>query len=56
MQLTAGAGVVLDIRGGADHPHTVDLSADEIARIRGGQRVTKQSSTDAAHRHTVTFN
>lgn len=61
MQLTAGEGVVLDIRGNADHPHSVELSAGEIAQIEDRQRVTKSSSsnsspTTAAHQHTVTFN
>lgn len=55
-QLTAAAEVSLDIRGGADHPHTVALSAAEVTSIAGGQRVSKDSSTDASHSHTVTFN
>lgn len=55
-QLTAAAEVALDIRGASDHPHTVALSAAEVASIAGGQRISKESSTDAAHSHTVTFN
>lgn len=60
-QLTAGNGIVLQIRGSASHPHTVDLSAAEIGQIAAGQRVSKTSSTDASadfgtHAHTVTFN
>jgi hypothetical protein len=55
-QLTAAAEVTLDIRGGADHPHTVALSAAEVSSIAGGQRVSKESTTDASHSHTVTFN
>jgi hypothetical protein len=59
--LTAGNAVTLDIRGGADHPHTVVLSATEVVQIRDGQRVAKASSTDPSaafgvHQHTVTFN
>jgi hypothetical protein len=60
-QLSAGNMVSLDIRGEADHPHTVELSASEVVQIGNGQRVAKQSSTDASptfgtHLHTVTFN
>jgi hypothetical protein len=61
VELTAGSSVLVNIRGDADHPHTVDLSAAEVAQIRDGQRVSKTSSTDPSpafgtHLHTVTFN
>jgi hypothetical protein len=61
MELTAGNAVTLNIRGNADHPHSVDLTAAEVVQIRDGQRVTKTSSTDSSaafgiHEHTVTFN
>jgi hypothetical protein len=55
-QLTAGNALILDIQGQADHPHTVTLSTADIAAIAGNQRVSKESSTDAAHSHSVTFN
>lgn len=60
-ELTAGNAVTLDIRGNADHPHTVSLSATEVVQIRDGQRVSKISTTDPSaafgtHQHTVTFN
>jgi len=55
-QLTAGDALELDITGTSSHPHTVMLSADEIQQIGTGARVSKESSTDAAHSHTVTFN
>jgi hypothetical protein len=48
--------VDLDIRGGADHPHTVSLSADEVQQIADGQQVVKTSSTTQSHNHLVTFN
>lgn len=54
--LTAGNAVALDIRGQADHPHTVELSAAEVMQVAGGQRVSKSSSTEDLHAHTVTFN
>ena len=48
-QLTAGNAITLQIRGQASHPHTVDLSAAEIGQIAAGQRVSKESSTDASN-------
>ena len=61
VQLTAGNAVSIDIRGSADHPHTVTLSATEVGQIRDNQRVTTTTTTDASaafgtHAHTVTFN
>jgi hypothetical protein len=55
-QLTAANAIALDIRGQADHPHTVELTAGEIANIAANQRVSKVSSSEMAHAHTVTFN
>ena len=55
-QITAADDLELDITGTSSHPHTVTLSADEIQQIGTGARVSKESSTDASHSHTVTFN
>lgn len=55
-QLTAAGALKLDIKGAADHPHTVELSAAEVTAIAGGAKTSKESSTDASHSHTVTFN
>jgi len=55
-QLTAGNAVHLDIRGGADHPHTIDLTANQVMQIAARQRVSIESTTDAAHAHSVIFN
>ncbi len=54
-QLTAGASVMLTLMGGG-HTHTVTLDATEVVQIRNNQRVSKTSSTDSGHTHTVTFN
>lgn len=54
--LTAGGALSLDIQGSASHTHKVELSAADIAAIAGNQRVSRESSTDSAHSHTVTFN
>jgi hypothetical protein len=55
-QITAAGALSLNIQGGAAHPHTVTLSADEVRQIGARQQVTKASSTDNNHSHTVTFN
>jgi hypothetical protein len=55
-QLTAGGGVTLGIQGSATHPHTVPLTGGEVTAIAGNQKVSKSSSTDDGHSHTVTFN
>jgi hypothetical protein len=55
-QITAANGVSLDIRGNADHTHTVTLSADQIRSIGAKQRVSVESTNNVGHEHTVTFN
>ena len=55
-QLTAGNAISLDIRGQATHPHTVAISMAEMVQIAGSQRVSKESTTQEGHSHTVTFN
>jgi hypothetical protein len=60
-QLAAGNALTIDIRGTADHSHTVELGGAEVVQIRNSQRVTTTSSTETSatfgtHSHTVTFN
>ncbi len=55
-QLTAAGALSLNIQGTATHPHTVELSAGEIASIAANGRVSKDSSDNSGHSHTVTFN
>jgi hypothetical protein len=55
-QLLAGNQVALDIRGTADHTHTVTLTHDELGNIGTGATVATTSTTTNAHDHTVTFN
>jgi hypothetical protein len=55
-QLTAAGGITLNIAGTAGHNHSVTLAASEISAIAGNQRVSKESSSDNSHSHTVTFN
>ena len=55
VQLSSNGGLQLSIKGTASHDHIVELSADEIAQVRGGQRVAKQSNGNS-HTHMVVFN
>jgi len=55
-QLTAGNAITLTLTGATTHIHTVPLSQTELTTISAGTRLSKTSSTDNAHSHTVTFN
>lgn len=46
----------LDIRGSADHTHTVAVTAEAVQAIEAGQAVRKESTNTNAHVHSVTFN
>ena len=56
VQITAANAVSLDIRGSATHPHSLELSAAEVGMIGTRQTVSKVSSNNEGHGHTVTFN
>jgi hypothetical protein len=53
--ITGGAATDLDITGSSPHSHTVSLSADQLASIAAGERVTVTSSSGGGHTHDVTF-
>jgi hypothetical protein len=55
-QITAAGSVLLDIRGMADHTHSVELSATQVQQIGAGATVAQISSNNLSHDHTVTFN
>ena len=60
-QITAASTVQLDIRGNADHTHTITLNADAIQNIQAGRPVATDSTSASSasttgHLHTVTFN
>ena len=55
-QLSASGGLTLNIQGTSSHPHTVALTGADLSAIANNQRVSKESSNDASHTHTVTFN
>jgi hypothetical protein len=55
-QITAGTDIAaLDIRGQADHPHTISISAADFQTLKNRQPISKTSTTDNFHNHTVTF-
>ena len=55
-QITAPNAVSLNIQGTATHNHVVSLTADQIRMIGARTQVAVQSTTEAGHLHTVTFN
>ena len=55
-QFTAGNAITLTLTGATTHIHTVALSQTELTTISAGTRLSKTSSTDNSHSHTVTFN
>jgi hypothetical protein len=55
-QLAAGGALSLELQtGSSGHRHTVDLSADDVVRIRTGNAVTRESTEADLHRHMVSF-
>ncbi len=54
-QQDAGMAFNLDIEGSANHPHTVQLTEQDVADLKAGLQVSKTSSNNSGHTHTVTF-
>ena len=55
-QQLAGGAVTLNIQGTSSHDHVLELTAAEVAAIRNGTRLEKDSVTSRGHVHTVVFN
>lgn len=55
-QLESGGALTLDITGTSTHPHTISLSAKDVAAIRAGKPVLVRSTVDWGHDHGVHFN
>ena len=51
--VTTGAQKSYDITGTADHPHTVTVTVDMFARLKGNTSITMASTTDDGHSHGV---
>jgi hypothetical protein len=54
-QQDAGIAFNLGIQGTAGHNHTLALTTQDVANLKAGLALTKTSSTDAGHSHSVTF-
>ena len=52
--LDSAAAVTYDIRGNADHPHSVTFTPAQLQQLKAGQSVTVLSTTNASHDHSVT--
>jgi hypothetical protein len=52
--LDSTTAVSYDIRGSADHTHTVTLTAAQLATLKSGVSVTVTSTTTAYHEHVIT--
>ena len=55
-QLNAGGALDLNIQDTGTHGHMLSLTAAEVVNIRNGQRLSKVTSNEQSHTHTVTFN
>jgi hypothetical protein len=54
-QLVAGSALMLNIRGDADHGHMVELTTDDLVRIRSQQTISRECTSTSEHTHMVTF-
>ena len=54
-QQDTGTAFNLSIQGTATHNHTLALTTQDITNLKAGLAVTKTSSTDSGHSHSVTF-
>ena len=55
-QLSAGGDLTVQLTVGNGHTHSVGLTGAEVVQIRDNTRVSKESSSNSGHSHTVTFN
>jgi hypothetical protein len=53
--VAAAADKTYDIEGGADHAHTVEITAAQFAQLAAGEEVVIESSDDDGHSHDVTI-
>jgi hypothetical protein len=54
-QISGGTAISLDITGTATHPHTVAVAQADLMALQNRQTVTKTSTTESGHSHTITF-
>lgn len=51
--IAAGAARTYDITGGADHSHSVSISAAEMATLAGNVGIQVMSTIGGGHSHTI---
>ena len=54
-ELTAGNAISLNIQGTATHAHTVEISQADLQTLKNRQPVSRDSTNNSGHMHTVTF-
>ena len=54
-EITAGSAIALDIQGSATHTHTVQISQADLTSLKNRQAVSRDSTNNSGHMHTVTF-
>jgi hypothetical protein len=54
-QITAANAISLNIRGDAPHPHIIEVTQADLRSLLSRQAVTKSSTFDNGHSHSVTF-
>lgn len=54
-QITAASAISLNIQGTASHPHTVEVSQADLNSLKNRQAVTRDSTNNSGHSHSVTF-
>jgi hypothetical protein len=54
-EIAAGAIMTYDIRGTADHPHTVTINPANFANLSGNMNATTISTRDSGHDHNITI-
>lgn len=52
--VAAGAAKTYDIRGTADHPHSVTVTAAMFAMLQASTAITAVSTTNSSHDHPIT--
>jgi hypothetical protein len=52
--VAAGAAKTYDIRGAADHPHSVTVTAAMFTTLQASTAITAVSTTNSSHDHPIT--
>jgi hypothetical protein len=53
VDFAAGQSKTYSIKGTSDHDHSMTLTADDFANLNSGKTVTKESTTNSGHSHSM---